>query len=102
MIILPVSTPVASIDQSHVNQTQLNHTRSLEDSRIATDTVKISAEAQHLSSSLVNDKAAPSGNDAARAIIADAKKALQEPPKVDVPKNPATQTPESNRIDVLS
>jgi hypothetical protein len=103
MIILPVTTPAAAIDQNSVNQAQQNQLQSSEDSRKATDTVKISAEAQQLADNSVNSNAPKEANDPTRIMAQEAAKALTEAPKSDdVQKNPVTQKPEGSKIDIVA
>lgn len=102
MIILPVSTPAAAIDQNTVSQAQQNHTQSLEEARKANDTVKISSEAQQLAQSSVNNDQPKAANDPTKVQAAEASRVLKEIPQPDtVQKNPVTQKPENNQLDVV-
>lgn len=111
MIIVPTTPPVALVDQNSINQAQQNQSQSSEASRKATDTVKISSEAQQLAGSLVNDKPVTIATepkpisivaDPKPAVAVEAKTPVPDLPKADIPTNGVTQKPEANRIDVLT
>jgi len=97
MIILPASTPAVAVDQSSLNQAQQNQVQSSEQSRKATDTVQISPKALELAGTEL--KQSPTQVAEARAV-----KQVEEAVEVDKqqPVNPATQKPESNKIDVVA
>lgn len=131
MIILPVSTPAVAIDQNTVNQSQQNQSQSLQDSRKATDTVQLSAEARRMAGAESNytaaapatpatassDESSPSANSVSLAteiqsnptpahIATDnevtEKVADSEVAEQQRPVNAATGQQETTKIDVVA
>ncbi len=102
MIILPTTPPVALGDQNSVNQSLQHQFQNAKQSKKATDTVQLSAQAQEMAGGgLTNQHNTPAAirqaadNEAAETV-ADNKVA-----EAQRPTNPVTQKPESTKIDIL-
>lgn len=106
MIISPSVAPVALIDQNSTNQTQNSQIQNSEQSRKATDTVQVSAQARELAGTEQNNKPVASTSPAAIQKAADnevaEKVADNEVIEQQRPSNPITHKPETTKIDVLA
>jgi len=106
MIIMPASTPVAIADVSNNNQSQQQQMQSTEQSRKATDTVQVSAQAREMAGSGLDNKPAANSEPIAVQKAADneaAEKVVDnEITEAQRPSNPVTQKPETSKIDVVA
>ncbi len=106
MIIMPTATPAAITDLSYTNQSQQQHIQNAEQSKKATDTVQVSAQAREMAGDSLSN--APAANNAPAAIqqVADneaAEKVVDnEVIEQQRPSNPITHKPETTKIDVLA
>jgi len=105
MIIMPTTTPVAIADISNNNQSQQQQIQSIEQSRQATDTVQVSAQARKIAGTELNNKPAANSepvavqkaaNNEVAEKVADNKIVEQQRPH-----NPVTQKSETTKIDVV-
>ncbi|TLS66767.1 hypothetical protein FE236_01105 [Mariprofundus erugo] len=106
MVISPTITPVAVADFSNLNQTQQQHINQSEQSRKATDTVQLSAQARQLASAELHNKPAANTEQVAPHQAADneaaEKVADNEAAEQARPSNPVTRQPETTKIDLLA
>ena len=97
MLIAPTATPIASIDQSNVNQTQQNSVQQSVQSKKATDTVQISAKAQELAGTELK-KTPEQQSEIFIAKQAENNKVADQQQRI----NPLTYQPTNNKIDVVT
>jgi len=106
MIILPASTPVALADFGNLNQSQQNQVSQSEQSRKATDTVQLSAQAKEMAGAQLHSSPTQVQQPTAQHIASDneatEKVADNEAVEQARPVNPQTQKPETTKIDVLA
>jgi len=98
MIIVPTATPAAVMDQNTVTQNQQLQVQSAEQSRKASVTVQLSAEARELAGT-ENKESAPQQKaevQANREMIQAVEIQKQQP------INETTKLPENNKIDVVA
>jgi len=106
MIIMPAATPLAISDVSINNQSQQQHVQLAEESKKATDTVQVSAQARELAGANLNNK--PDVNTAPAAIQKAAdnevteRVADNEAVEQQRPTNPVTNKPETTKINILA
>ncbi|MDQ6999215.1 MAG: hypothetical protein Q9M17_10925 [Mariprofundus sp.] len=98
MIIVPTATPAAVLDQNTVNQTQQYQTQSAEQSRKASVTVQVSAEARELAGAESKEPAPQ------QKIEVQANKENIQAVEVNKQQavNQTTKLPENNKIDVVA
>ena len=102
MIILPTSTPVALTDFSQNNQSQQQLVQHAEQSKKATDTVQLSAQARELAGNKLAQNQAPlnplqAADNEANEAVADNEQIEQQRPV-----NPLTQQPVNTKIDIIA
>ncbi len=106
MIIMPASTPIASIDFSNNNQAAQQHIQNAEQSKKATDTVQVSAQAREMASTGHNNSPVSVNDPIAIQKAADNKIAERiadnEVIEQQRPSNPVTHKPETTKIDVVA
>jgi len=106
MIILPAATPVALADLGNLNQSQQNQVSQSEQSRKATDTVQLSAQAKQLAGAQLHNSPTTNTQPTAQHIASDneatEKVADNEAVEQQRPTNPQTQRPETTKIDMLA
>ena len=97
MIIVPTATPAAVLDQNTVNQSQQNQVQSAEQSRTASVTVQLSAEARELAGT--ENKETPPQQKAEVQANKEIVQAVET--QKQQPINETTKLPENNKIDVV-
>jgi len=106
MIILPTTTPAANVAQFDLNQSQQQHIQNSEQSRKATDTVLLSAQARELASTHQHQQAEASNTPATIQRAADnevaEKVADNEVIEQQRPSNPVTHQPNASKIDIVA
>ncbi len=106
MIIMPAATPVAIADLTNNNQSQQQQIQNVEQSRKATDTVQVSAQARKMAGAELNNKPAANNNPVAIQKAADneiaEKVADNEIIEQQRPSNPVTNKPETTKIDIVA
>jgi len=106
MIILPTSTPAILADVNNNNQTQHQQMQNAEQSKKASDTVQISAQAREMAGSGLNNNRPPATNDPVAVIKAadnEAAEAVADNENTEAarPANPVTGIPDNNRINLI-
>jgi len=102
MIILPTTTPAANIEQFGLNQHQQQHIQNSEQSRKATDTVQLSAQARELASSHQHQQAEAAITPATVQLAADNEVAEKVVIEQQRPSNPVTHQPNATKIDIVA
>jgi len=106
MIILPTTTPAVLADVNNNNQTVHQHIQNAEQSKKASDTVQVSAQARKMAGSELDNKPAASFDPLTVQKAADnevaEKVADNEIAEAQRPSNPVTQKPETSKIDVVA
>jgi len=106
MMITPTATPVATIDQNNVNQSQQNQTNQAKQSKQASDTVQFSSRSLQLASTELQSRPAANNQPVAPQQAADneasERLADNEAAEQQRPVNPQTRRPETTKIDVLA
>jgi len=106
MIIAPTATPVAISDVSTNNQSQQQQIQIAEESKKATDTVQVSAQAREMAGAELNNKPAANNEPVAVQKAADnevaEKVADNEIAEQQRPTNPVTNKPETTKIDIVA
>ncbi len=106
MIILPTTTPAVLADVNSNNQTVHQQIQNAEQSKRASDTVQVSAQAREMAGSGLNNKAAANFDPVTVQKAADneaaEKVADNEIAEAQRPSNPVTQRPETTKIDIVA
>jgi uncharacterized transporter YbjL len=106
MIIMSASTPTAIIDLSNNNQSQQQQVQSAEQSKKATDTVQVSAQAREMAGTELNNRPVASNAPIAIQKAADNEVAERvadnEVIEQQRPSNPVTHKPETTKIDIVA
>jgi hypothetical protein len=106
MIIMPATTPTAIIDLSNNNQSQQQQMQSIEQSKQATDTVQVSAQAREMAGTGQNNNPVAASAPIAIQKAADNEVAERvadnEVIEQQRPSNPVTHKPETTKIDVVA
>jgi len=104
MIILPTATPLALTDLNSSTQSRHQQIQLAEQSKKATDTVQVSAQAREMAGAGLRNhhsRTAPTAIQAANHEAAE-KTADNEIAEQQRPRNPVTQQTESTKIDILA
>jgi len=106
MIILPTTTPVAIADVNNNNQTTQQQIQNAEQSKKASDTVQVSAQAREMAGTELNNKPAANSEPAAVQKAADnnVAKRVADNKVIEAqrPSNPVTQKHETTKIDIVA
>jgi len=106
MIIMPTATPVAINDINISNQSQQQQIQIAEESKKATDTVQVSAQAREMAGTELNNKPAANSDPVVVQKAADNKVAEKIADNKVIeqqrPANPVTQKPETTKIDIVA
>jgi len=106
MIILPTTTPAILADVNNNNQTIHQQIQNAEQSKKATDTVQVSAQAREIAGGGLNNKPAANVDPVTVQKAADneaaEKVADNEVAEQQRPTNPITNKPETTKIDIVA
>jgi hypothetical protein len=106
MMITPMATPVATINQNQVNQSQQNQTHQAEQSKQASETVRFSSEARHMAGAELQNKQGAGDTSTAPQYLAEneaiERAADSEAVEQRRPVNPLSGQPATTKIDILA